>query len=170
METKIRINVWELLGEYKSSLHIALISDTHKLLRESVIPHLERADLILHGGDVGNLMLWERLKAITPSLGVRGNVDKGDWSQVLPYQLEFDLYHTRIGMIHIKEEIPVDWLDKKDLILVGHSHKAEEIELSKGMILNPGSIGPRRFKLPISMVSMRIDANGYEYEFIQFEN
>lgn len=137
---------------------IGIISDTHGLLRDEVKRQLQGCARILHAGDVGNPSVLEELNQIAPTIAVRGNVDK-EWAECLPMTKEIEDIGLRVFMVHNKKHIPEN-MASYDLILYGHSHKYEE-KLVDGMTwLNPGSCGPRRFRLPITMAILQVEEDG----------
>ena len=147
---------------------IGVISDTHGLLREEVKERLKGCDRILHAGDVHTPSVVEELKKIAPTSLVRGNADK-DWAENIPETLTIDDIGIRVFMIHNRKQI-----DKKpepyDLIIFGHSHKYEEKRVDGRVWLNPGSCGPRRFRLPITMAMLYIEDDGtFRIDRIDFE-
>ena len=135
-------------------MKIGILSDTHGLLRPEVIAALEGCEAILHGGDVNKQSILDRLGQIAPVYAVRGNNDK-EWAERLPAFLELSLAGTRICMAHKKKELPGD-LSGYDLVVCGHSHQYEEQRRGSALLLNPGSCGPRRFHLPITMATAEI--------------
>lgn len=135
---------------------IGAISDTHGLLRPEVLKLFKSVDLILHAGDIGDPQILEQLKALAPTIVVRGNNDKGEWATRIPESRKVDVGAISIFMIHDVKEISVSNLTGVDIILSGHSHKPS-IERRGGILyLNPGSAGPRRFKLPIGVARITI--------------
>ena len=137
---------------------IALISDTHNLLRPEVYPLLEDVSAILHIGDVGTEAVLHSLHEYAPTYAVRGNVDRGPWAEKLPMSYGLKLGKWQINMIHIKEE----WSQYASehpiphILLVGHSHKPTFMREGKICLINPGSAGRRRFNLPITMASLEL--------------
>lgn len=146
------------IGKKCAAKHqIGIISDTHGLLRKEISALLQNCDAILHAGDVDNQEIIDKLNAIAPTYVVRGNNDKA-WADNLPEMLTLELYGLRFLMVHNKEMIPEN-TDGFDIILYGHSHKYEETYFNQQLWLNPGSCGPRRFKLPVTMAELVIAAD-----------
>lgn len=141
---------------------IAVISDTHGMLRPEVITTLKTCEFILHGGDIGKPELTDQLKAINRTYAVRGNVDK-EWAEELPNELEVELFGFRIYMVHNKKHIRED-LSGVDIIVYGHSHKYEEKNNGKITFLNPGSCGPRRFRQPVTMMILTLYPDVHQFE------
>ena len=140
---------------------ISVISDTHGLLRPQVIRMLSGCDAFLHSGDFDREEVLEKLREIATVYAVRGNND--DWMQAgpsaLPESLSLELYGLRFFMTHDKRDIPRD-ISGYDVIIFGHSHKYEEIRSGGQLMLNPGSCGPKRFTLPVTMAVLEIGESG----------
>lgn len=133
---------------------IAVISDTHDILRPEVSQRIETCEAVFHAGDMANPEIYSRLKAIRPVYAVAGNADK-DWAgglpEKLPEDLAVELFGFRFYMIHIRKQIRQDLKDY-DIVIYGHSHKYQEESQGGTYYLNPGSCGRRRFKLPLTMM------------------
>ena len=142
---------------------IGIISDTHGLLRKEVLDILKRCDYIIHGGDIDNESILEELKSIAPLFVVRGNDDKGKWSDNLPEELYFSIGNINFYMIHNKKNANKD-LKNVDVAVFGHSHKYFHENIDDIMWINPGSCGKRRFNLPINMAIMTITDKNIEIE------
>lgn len=133
---------------------IAVISDTHGLLRPECIRVLETCEAIMHAGDVGKPEILSRLREIAETYVVRGNVDK-EWAEGLPVELETELYGFHFYMVHNKKHIKAN-LGNVDIVVYGHSHKYEEKTQENITYLNPGSCGARRFRLPVTMMVLTV--------------
>ncbi len=145
---------------------IAVLSDTHGLLRESMFPHLAGIQHILHAGDVGDIRILEALRSYAPVTAVRGNVDTHGECALLPTTELVTLAGTSIYMLHDLADLDIaPTAAGVQLVISGHSHQPALKEHRGVTYLNPGSIGPRRFHLPISMVMLHIDAKGFRVEF-----
>lgn len=140
--------------EIREAHRIAVISDTHGLLRREVTDILKTCEVILHGGDVGTEEVLAQLNDIARTYAVRGNVDK-DWAKELPGELVLELFGFGIYMVHNKKDIRGD-LSGIDIVICGHSHKYEESLRGGITYLNPGSCGPRRFRLPVTMMVLTL--------------
>jgi uncharacterized protein len=132
-------------------LNIGVISDTHGLLRPEALEVLRGSDRIIHAGDVGDAEILDQLALIAPVTAVRGNVDQGAWSRKLPQTAVVEAGGVSMYVLHNLEE-----LDLKPeaagfaALIYGHSHVPKQ-EMKNGVLyFNPGSAGPRRFKLPVS--------------------
>ena len=124
-------------------MRIAILSDTHGLLRPEVTEHLKTADVILHGGDINKQSIVDELQQYAPLYIVRGNNDKA-WAENIPHDLTVTLGGITFAMVHNKKELPPD-LSGIDVVVFGHSHKYVQEEKGGLLWLNPGSCGPRRF-------------------------
>lgn len=131
-------------------MKLAIISDTHGLLRPEVIEHIKGADAILHGGDINRQSVVDELRRHAPLYVVRGNNDK-DWAADIPHELTVTLGGVTFYMVHNKKEVPAD-LPGVDAVVFGHSHRYFQAERSGVLWLNPGSCGPRRFDQEITMM------------------
>ena len=141
-------------------MRVAVISDTHGLLRPAVADALRGAPLILHAGDVGKDAVLDALEDIAPTIAVRGNVDRTRRVGELPETRTVDIAGRRVHLVHDCNDIAVDPAEQGiDVVLSGHSHKYREEVLDGVLWLNPGSVGPRRFKLPISMAWLAFGAD-----------
>lgn len=136
-------------------MRIAILSDTHGLLRPAVAEQLKTADVILHGGDVNRQSVVDALRQYAPLYVVRGNNDKA-WAEDIPYDLTVTLEGVTFYMVHNKKELPAD-LDGVDVVVFGHSHKYVQEEKDGILWLNPGSCGPRRFHQEITMIMAEIE-------------
>lgn len=137
-------------------MRIAILSDTHGLLRPQVAERLKTADAILHGGDINKQSIVDALRQYAPLYIVRGNNDWG-WAEDIPHDLTVTLGGVTFRMVHNRRELPED-LTGVDVVVYGHSHKYAEEEKDGVLWLNPGSCGPRRFHQEITM--MMAEAEG----------
>lgn len=144
--------------------HIAILSDTHGLLRPEVMARLAGADAILHAGDVNTQAIVDALRACAPLYIVRGNNDK-DWAEALPNDLSVTLEGLRFFMVHNKKDVPGD-LSGVDVVVYGHSHKYACEERGGVLWLNPGSCGRRRFGQEITFCMMTVENGRYQIEKI----
>jgi uncharacterized protein len=135
---------------------VGVISDTHGLLRPEALHVLRGSDLIIHAGDVGKPDVIERLGEIAPLHVVCGNIDKGSWAAALPLTELVDVGDHRFFVLHDIAQLDVDPVATGFAAVVfGHSHRPS-IETRNGVLfLNPGSAGPRRFKLPITVARVK---------------
>jgi hypothetical protein len=146
---------------------IGLISDTHGLLRPQAMRALEGSDLIIHAGDVGDPEILESLKILAPVFAVRGNVDTDPWALALP---ETEVIETDSATIYVLHDIHALDLDPVaagfHIIVSGHSHKPTRTEHGGVLFLNPGSAGPRRFDLPVTIARLDLGQQPWGIAFI----
>ena len=136
---------------------IGLISDTHGLLRREVAAALAGVDRILHAGDVGRPEILEALQAIAPVTAVRGNVDTASWAEKLPTDTVKWIDGFNVYMIHSLGQMRIfPKAARMDVVVSGHSHKPLIETLNDVLYINPGSAGPKRFTLPISVGFLRL--------------
>lgn len=136
---------------------IGIISDTHGLLRPEARVALRGADMILHAGDIGNREILEELNTIAPVTAVRGNNDRGDWAAGLPADQLIEVEGISIYMIHDVKQLNFSPESMGyHVVVTGHSHKPSIEERMEVLYVNPGSAGPRRFKLPVSAALLEI--------------
>lgn len=147
---------------------IGIISDTHGLVRPEAVEALKGVDLILHAGDVGDQEVLETLKGIAPVVAVRGNNDKGEWAAQLPDWEVTEVGSISIYMLHDVKEIDLSPAAAGFQVVVsGHSHKPS-VEQRKGVLyVNPGSAGPRRFSLPVTIARLKISDGTIGAEVIE---
>ena len=131
-------------------MKLAILSDSHGLLRPEVVEYLKTADAILHGGDINKQSIVDELQQYAPLYIVRGNNDK-EWAEAIPHDLTFSLDGATFCMVHNRKEVPAD-LTGVDVVVFGHSHKYAQEEKDGILWLNPGSCGPRRFHQEITMM------------------
>jgi putative phosphoesterase len=147
---------------------IGVISDTHGLLRPEAIDALQGVDLILHAGDVGSSEVLETLKDIAPLVAVRGNNDKGSWAEELPHSKVIEVGAICIYVIHDAKELDLSPAASGFRVVVsGHSHKPSVEERNGVLYVNPGSAGPRRFKLPISLVRLKVSSEAVNADVVE---
>lgn len=147
----------------KAKAHrIAVLSDTHGILRPEVIDIVKTCEIIMHGGDVGKPEIIEQLNAVCKTYVVRGNVDK-DWAENLEKELTIELFGFRMYMVHNKKQIRKDLTDV-DFIIYGHSHRYEVKKEKNFTYLNPGSCGPKRFYQPVTMMVLTLYPVTHRFE------
>lgn len=149
---------------------IGILSDTHGLLRPEVLEALQECRVLLHAGDIGDGRIIERLEESHEVVAVRGNADRGPWAEGLKGVERVRLAGRRILLIHDLAELrerPSP--STSDIVVYGHSHQPS-VEYRRGVLyLNPGSAGPRRFKLPVSVAVLRMEGAGLQPEIIRIE-
>jgi len=146
---------------------IGLISDTHGLLRQEALAALQRSDLIIHAGDVGDAAILDQLRAVAPVVAVRGNIDKGAWALQLPMTAVVEAGSVLIYVLHDIQQLDLDPVVARfDIVISGHSHKPGRTERSGVMYVNPGSAGPRRFQLPTTVARLNLVRSPWTVDFI----
>ena len=136
---------------------IGVISDTHGLLRPEAIAALRGSDYVIHAGDVGDPSILDALAEIAPVTAVRGNVDHGDWANKLPATNVLEVGKVSIYVLHNLQDLDLKpEAAKFSAVVFGHSHVPEQEEKNGVLYFNPGSAGPRRFRLPISVGRLRL--------------
>ncbi len=129
---------------------IGVISDTHGLLRPEAIEALQGCELIVHAGDIGHPKVLEELRNIAPVIAVRGNIDRDTWANTLAETEIFEHRGRFFYLLHDANRLDLDPAAAKiDAVIAGHSHQPKINEQDGVIFFNPGSAGPRRFKLPI---------------------
>jgi len=152
-----------------SKIKIGLISDTHGLLRDEVKEVLKGSDLIIHAGDVGKIEVLEMLKSIAHVYAVQGNCDKEELKKILPKNQVLEIEGNFIYVVHDIDNLDIDpEAAGFNVIVTGHSHKPSINIKNNILYFNPGSAGPRRFKLPISAGILEIHQNDLKPKLIQF--
>ena len=146
---------------------IGLISDTHGLLRPEALAALQGASLIIHAGDAGAPEVLAALQAIAPVSAVRGNVDRGEWALALPITWVVEVGDLQLYCLHDLGALPLDPVAAGlAAVISGHSHQPR-IERRGGVLyINPGSAGPRRFSLPITLARLHLAGGQLEAELV----
>lgn len=145
-------------------MKLAILSDTHGLLRPEVVEQLKHADAILHAGDINKQLILDQLRRYAPLYIVRGNNDK-DWAAQIPHDLTVTLEGVTFYLVHNRKEVPAD-LSGVDVVVFGHSHKYLQEEREGLLWLNPGSCGPRRFHQEITMMTATLSDGSIAVEKI----
>jgi uncharacterized protein len=152
----------------KNVRHVGLISDTHGLLRDEAVQALRGVDLILHAGDVGDPAILQALKAIAAVVAVRGNIDTAPWAAELPLTAVVEAGSATFYILHDLHDLD---LNPKatgfHCVVSGHSHKPSQHEHDGVLYINPGSAGPRRFDLPISLARLDLTVTPWGRRFIE---
>jgi putative phosphoesterase len=151
-------------------MKIGLISDTHGLLRPQALAALQGCDQLIHAGDIGKPQILDALREIAPLTVVRGNNDMADaWAQDVPLEALLQVGSVGIYITHILADVPEVLPSGVQVVVVGHSHKPL-IEQRHGILfINPGSAGPRRFKLPVTVAVLTVDEGGVVGELVGLE-
>lgn len=150
--------------------YVGVISDTHGLLRPAAEKALKGVELIIHAGDVGGAEVLKALNRIAPVAAVRGNMDRGDWAQKLPVQEIVKIGESLVYVIHDVHEIDLNPAAAGfRTVISGHSHRPSVVEQKGVLYLNPGSAGPRRFKLPVSLAVLTVNGQQLEVKLVELE-
>lgn len=149
-----------------SGLLIGVISDTHGLVRKEALDVFKGTDVIFHGGDIGSLEVFKEFAKIAPVVAVRGNCDRDAWSRELPVSHRFELGKHHFLIIHNLQDFqkPTGPLDA---VIFGHSHQSKIYVNDQILYLNPGSAGPKRFRLRVTVARIRIDNSQLTPEIIE---
>ena len=146
---------------------VGLISDTHGLLRPEALRALEGSDLIIHAGDVGKPEILDTLRLLAPVVAVRGNIDLDEWACVLPLAAPAEAGPAAIYVLHDIQKLGLDPAAAGFQVVVsGHSHQPSRTERNGVLYLNPGSAGPRRFHLPVTVARLDLRRSPWKVEFI----
>ena len=149
---------------------VGVISDTHGLIRKSVVKAFNDVDLIVHAGDVGKPEVLETLRTIAKVHPVRGNVDGGKWTHSLPLTDVVEVGQVFLYVLHDLNALDLDPVAAGlNVVISGHSHIPKIEEQNGVLFLNPGSAGPRRFKYPISIAFLYIKGTAIEAEIVELK-
>jgi putative phosphoesterase len=148
---------------------VGVISDTHGLLRPEAVAALTGVDLIVHGGDIGSAAILDELGKIAPVLAVRGNNDREPWAASIPDVVTTSVAGVRLCVVHELKRLKGDRTGGADVVISGHSHRPSVERGPGGLWLNPGSAGPRRFTLPISVARLHLGAGGARAEIVELD-
>ena len=149
-------------------IEVGVISDTHGLVRPEAIAVLRGSDLIVHAGDVGKPEVLQELRKIAPTIAVRGNNDKGAWAASLPLTEVVEVGPHFLYVLHELSDLDLDPAAAEiAAVITGHSHKPSAEKRDGVLYLNPGSAGPRRFKLPVAVAKIYVAGRKFEHEIIE---
>ena len=141
-------------------MRVGVISDTHGLLRPEALAALRGSDHIVHAGDIGDAGILTALASIAPVTAVRGNNDRDTWAAQIPDTALVTLGNIRLHVLHDLATLAIDPVAQDVRVVVaGHSHKPSSVVRNGVLYLNPGSAGPRRFRLPIAVATLDIDGH-----------
>jgi len=151
-------------------MRVGIISDTHGLLRPEAMQALDCVDVILHAGDVGQRDVLSNLKRIAPVFAVRGNVDMEAWAQELPLTTVVEVDGASFYLLHNLRELDLRPDGAKfDFVISGHTHQAEQFERQGVVYVNPGSAGPRRFHLPVTLALLDLAKKPWKAEIAELK-
>ena len=148
---------------------IGIISDTHGLLRPEAERRLAGVDHIVHAGDIGRPEIVDALRKIAPVTAIRGNVDTGEWAREYADTELVRLAGKSIYILHDLNTLHIDPRADTDVIVSGHSHVPKIQRIDGILYLNPGSAGPRRFSLPITLATLEVTPDGLRPEIHDLE-
>lgn len=149
---------------------VGVVSDTHGLLRPEAIEVLRGSDLIIHAGDIGKPEVIEGLRSIASVVAIRGNNDRGKWAREFPETAIIEVGEVRIYVIHNVKEIDLDPATAGfSVVISGHSHRPSVVERDGVLFLNPGSAGPRRFKLPVALARLRVRGESVSFRIVELD-
>ena len=150
---------------------IGLLSDTHGLLRPEAKAFLKGSDYIIHGGDIGDPKIMEELALIAPVTAVRGNNDKGIWAGMLPVNDCLKVGEVFIYVLHNLAELEIEPVAKGvQIVVTWHSHKPLVYDHEGVLYINPGSAGPRRFKLPITVAEVIVSGRSVSARIVELRD
>ena len=149
---------------------IGIISDTHGLIRQSVVKSFKDVDLIVHAGDVGKPEVLETLQDITRVYPVRGNVDGGKWTDNLPFTEVVKVGQVFLYVLHDVIALDLDPVAAGfNAVISGHSHIPKIEEQNGVLFLNPGSAGPKRVRYPVSIAFLYVNGASIDTEIVELE-
>jgi putative phosphoesterase len=147
---------------------LGVISDTHGLMRPEAIRALDGVEMIIHAGDIGAPEVLQALHAIAPVVAVRGNNDRGEWAQALPDTEVIEVGGVALYVLHDAKALDLDPAAAGfDAVISGHSHRPAMAKRHGVLFLNPGSAGPRRFKLPVSVARLTVRGGIIDAQLIE---
>jgi len=154
--------------ETRANLRVGVISDTHGLLRSEAAAALRGCNLIIHAGDVGNAAVLDELRGIAPTFAIRGNIDTGSWAARLPPTDIVEVGELSFYVLHNIADLDLDPPTAGFAAVVyGHSHQPAIATRDGVLYLNPGSAGPRRFRLPVSVAVLEVQGGTVEARLIE---
>ena len=159
-----------MVEESKTPTLVGLISDTHGLLRPEAVNALRGSRLIIHAGEIGGIEILARLRLLAPVVAIRGNVDQGRWAADLPETAVAEAGDVQLYVLH-----DVNALDLNPraaglgIVVSGHSHRPEQQERNGVLYVNPGSAGPQRFLLPVTVARLNLNNQPWQAEFIRLD-
>lgn len=149
---------------------IGLIADTHGLIRPAALAALQGSSLIIHAGDIGASEVLTALAAVAPLVAVRGNNDHGAWADALPETATVEVGAFRLYVLHDVKSLAVDpQAAGLHAVIAGHSHRPLVREQQGVLFVNPGSAGPRRFKLPVAVARLSMTGQTLHAELVRLD-
>jgi uncharacterized protein len=151
-------------------VRVGVISDTHGLLRPQALAALAGSDFIVHAGDIGTPDILDALRAMAPLTAVRGNNDRGAWAEPIPPAADLRIAGVHIHVLHDLHALALDAAGAGfDVVVSGHSHRPAIVRRGGVLYVNPGSAGPRRFRLPIAVATLRIEDGAVDARVVELE-
>jgi len=150
-----------------TSQRVGLIADTHGMLRPEAVRALQGSEVIIHAGDIGKAEILKALRDVAPVTAVRGNIDRGAWAQALPTTAALQIGQVWVYVIHDIQEL--DLIPETagfKVVVSGHSHQSSIRERNGILFVNPGSAGPRRFTLPVSVALMEVQGSTVDVRLV----
>jgi uncharacterized protein len=152
----------------KDAQIFGLIADTHGLMRPEALTALDGVDMIIHAGDIGAPGVIEALHAIAPVVAVRGNNDQGEWAQTFPETEVIEVGDITLYVLHDVKTLDLDpGAAGFHVVISGHSHQPSIANRQGVLFVNPGSAGPRRFKLPVSVAHLMVRGGTVEAQLVK---
>lgn len=149
---------------------VGVISDTHGVIRPEAIHALRGCDLLIHAGDIGDPEVLERLRALAPLTVVRGNVDNEAWATRIPSTEVVEVDGRHFYVLHDLSQLDLDPVAAGfEVIVSGHSHRPSTERRNGVLYLNPGSAGPRRFKLPVTVALVKVTRDEVRPEIVELQ-
>jgi putative phosphoesterase len=148
-------------------MQLGVLSDTHGLLRPQALDALRGSDLIIHAGDIGDPHILEELRKLAPLAAIRGNIDTAPWALSLPATTAVEASGVKIWVLHNLNDLNFDPADGGyRMVISGHSHQASQRIVQGVVYLNPGSAGPRRFRLPTTLARVNLSTVPWNIEIL----
>ena len=152
----------------RTAWHVGLIADTHGLLRPEAVAALRGSDYLIHAGDIGDPQILHALAEIAPVVAVRGNNDQGPWAEALPPSAALRVGDLRLYVIHDLADLDLDPAPcGYAAVISGHSHRPRCERRDGVLFVNPGSAGPRRFHLPVTVGQLLVAKSGLTARLIE---
>jgi hypothetical protein len=157
-----------MVKDENAGRRVGVISDTHGLLRDGVREALQGVDLIIHAGDIGNEEVLAGLEKIAPVVAVRGNMDRAEWALKIPETEVVAIDETQVYVVHDAANVDVEpGAAGFGAVISGHTHRPAVVRRRGVLFINPGSAGPRRFNLPVTVAILRVHGKSLEADVVE---